>query len=59
MTLAGHALALALALARARGYCSLVSYRVSHDTGHLENLAKSQALYKHGLDWTPKYFLSA
>ena len=25
-------------------------YRVSHDTGHLENLAKSQALYKHDLD---------
>ena len=25
-------------------------YRVSHDTGHLENLAKSQALYKHELD---------
>ena len=25
-------------------------YRVSHDTGHLENLAKSQTLYKHELD---------
>ena len=25
-------------------------YRVSHDTGHLEILAKSKALYKHELD---------
>ena len=25
-------------------------YRVSHDTGHPENLAESQALYKHELD---------
>ena len=29
---------------------SCILYRVSHDTGHLENLAKSQALYKHELD---------
>ena len=29
---------------------SVSYYRVSHDTGHLENLAKSQALYKHELD---------
>ena len=27
-------------------------YRVSHDTGHLENMAKSQVLYKHELDTT-------
>ena len=26
------------------------NYRVSHNTGHLEKLAKSQALYKHELD---------
>ena len=25
-------------------------YRVSHDTAHLENLAKTQILYKHKLD---------
>ena len=28
----------------------VVSYRVSHDTGHLEILAKFKALYKHELD---------
>ena len=28
----------------------LASYRVSHDTGHLENLVQAQALYKHKLD---------
>ena len=27
-----------------------LNYCVSHDTGHLEKLAKSQALYKHELD---------
>ena len=34
-------------------HCQLhwtLNYRVSHDTGHLENLAKSQALYEHELD---------
>ena len=30
-------------------HITIRSYRVSHDTGHLENLAKSQALYKHEL----------
>ena len=28
----------------------IISYRVTQDTGHLEILAKSQALYKHDLD---------
>ena len=27
-----------------------LNYWASHDTGHLEKLAKSQALYKHELD---------
>ena len=30
-------------------------YRVSRDTGHLENLAKYQALYKHELDTSPNH----
>ena len=28
---------------------TLVIYRVSHNTGHLKNLAKSQALFEHEL----------
>ena len=34
------------------------SYRVSHDTGHLENLAKSQVLYSAPLDIRIASFLS-